>query len=393
MACGTATIGWHGAGIGSLVETKTLVVLVAGTLLAALAHFASVQGSTPKSSYDLALVVYGFVLMVAGPAAAIVVSAIACIFDWAWHRPPWYIQSFNICSLALALTAAGAANRAITNGLAPLGVRAAAGVLAAVVVFTLLNHIFVGLAVGLATGEGRSESGIFGGLTLLIDLALIAAGAAAAVIYFINPYLCWVALIPVGLISTTLRVPALERQATSDPKTGVYNARHFKELLEVELARASRFERPLTVVMGDLDLLRNINNVYGHLAGDQVLVRVAHILKSSVRDYDVVARFGGEEFTILMPETSLDQAVGRVEKLRAAIAEDRIEIMTSVEPIQTSMSFGIAQRESADDTAELILHRADLAVYKAKSEGRNRVQVAVLPPRVATSSLPYARPA
>lgn len=378
VACGTVAIGWHVSNLGSLAETRTLVVLAVATVLAALAHFASVQGSTPKSSYDLALVVYGFVLVTLGPVAAIVVSTVACVLDWAWHRPPWYIQSFNICSLALALTAAGAAHQLVSGGTRPVGVLAAVGVFAAVLVFTLLNHVFVGLAVGLATGEKRSESGILGGLTLVIDLALTAAGAAAAVVYFFNPYLSWVALIPVILISTTLRVPALERQATSDPKTGVYNARRFRDLLEVELARANRFDRPLTVVMGDLDLLRNINNVYGHLAGDEVLMRVAHILKSSVRDYDVVARFGGEEFTILMPETSLDQAVGRIEKLRATIAEDKIEIMTSVEPIRVTMSFGVAERESADDTPESIVHRADLAVYRAKSEGRNCVQTATL---------------
>ena len=140
------------------------------------------------------------------------------------------------------------------------------------------------------------------------------------------------------------------------------------------MARANRFNRPLTVVMGDLDLLRNINNVYGHLAGDQVLIKVAQILKSSVRDYDVVARFGGEEFTIFMTETSIDQAVPRIEALRAAIAAANIEVTTSVEPIRTTMSFGLAEREGSDGTPEEIMHRADLAVYKAKLEGRNRLE-------------------
>ena len=131
--------------------------------------------------------------------------------------------------------------------------------------------------------------------------------------------------------------------------------------------------------MGDLDLLRDINNRYGHLAGDEVLIRVAGIMKSSVRDYDVVARFGGEEFTILMAETSIDQALPRIEALREAIAAARIEVSTSVDPIRTSMSFGLAERQGSDESAEQIVHRADLAVYRAKVEGRNCVRVTSLP--------------
>ena len=372
---GMAVIGWQSVRIGIHTDQKSLGVLVAAIALAALAHFGSVQGSTPKSSYDLALVIYGFVLIVQGPEAAIIVSAAACILDWVWHKPPWFIQSFNICSLAIALSGAGVVYRLTSSGPRPTELISATGVLCAVLVFIGLNHLLVGLAVGLASGERLTESGIFSGLTLSIDVALVATGTAAGIIWLINPYLSLVALVPVYLISTTLRVPDLERQAISDPKTGVFNTRHFQQLLEAEMTRANRFNRPLTVVMGDLDLLRNINNVYGHLAGDQVLIRVAEILKNSVRDYDVVARFGGEEFTILMPETTLEQAVPRIESLRAAIAEADVEVMTSAEPIKTTMSFGLAQRESGEDRPEDIVHRADLAVYKAKFEGRNCVQV------------------
>lgn len=378
IAGGTAAIGLQVAYIGGSMDVEGFALLAAATALAALAHFRSVQGSTPKSSYDLALVIYGFVLVVQGPRAAIIASLFACILDWVWHKRRWHIQVFNICSLAIALSAAGAVYQWAIAGTQPMGPTGAAGVVGAVLVFIVLNHAMVGAVLALASGEGRVESGIFGGLTLGIDAALAAAGAAAAVIWFINPYACAIALAPVYLISTIIRVPALERQAITDPKTGVFNTRHFQELLASEMTRANRFDRPLTVVMGDLDLLRNINNVYGHLAGDQVLIRVAQIIKSSVRDYDVVARFGGEEFTILMTETSLDQAVSRIEAVRAAIAAVDIEVPTSVEPIKTTMSFGLAQRTSADESPEEILHRADLAVYRAKIEGRNCVKVAKL---------------
>lgn len=111
-------------------------------------------------------------------------------------------------------------------------------------------------------------------------------------------------------------MPALKRQTQLDPKTGLYNARYFQEALEREIARSDRSNHPMTVVVADLDLLRNINNTYGHLAGDQVLVGVANILKAMVREYDVVARFGGEEYTILMPEMAPEDALERVEAIR-----------------------------------------------------------------------------
>jgi len=374
IAGGLAAIGWQIGHIGGLRDAKDLELLGAAAVLAALAHFRSVQGSTPRSSYDLALVIYGFVLVVQGAGAAIIVSLVACLLDWAWHRPRWFIQSFNICSLAIALSAAGALYDLVVTGTRPLGPLGAVGVVGSVLVFIVLNHCMVGLAVTFGSEDSLAESGILGWLPLAIDAALTAAGAAAAMIWFFNPYACVIAVTPLYLISATLRVPALERQAVTDPKTGVFNARHFQKLLAGEMARANRFNRPLTVVMGDLDLLRNINNVYGHLAGDQVLIKVAQILKSSVRDYDVVARFGGEEFTIFMTETSIDQAVPRIEALRAAIAAANIEVTTSVEPIRTTMSFGLAEREGSDGTPEEIMHRADLAVYKAKLEGRNRLE-------------------
>jgi diguanylate cyclase (GGDEF)-like protein/putative nucleotidyltransferase with HDIG domain len=169
-----------------------------------------------------------------------------------------------------------------------------------------------------------------------------------------------------------LKVPALERKTEVDPKTGLFNAEYFASNLEAELSRANRFDRPMVVVMADLDLLRNINNTYGHLAGDEVLIGVANIIKSNVRDYDIVARFGGEEYAILMPETTPAEAFPRIEAIRAQIAAYEFTVPTSVTPISVSISFGIADRDRPDQLANEIIHNADLALYHAKSEGRNR---------------------
>jgi two-component system, cell cycle response regulator len=118
--------------------------------------------------------------------------------------------------------------------------------------------------------------------------------------------------------------------------------------------------------------LRNINNTYGHLAGDEVLNGVAKILKAAVREYDVVARFGGEEFIILMPETIIEIGYARAEEVRKAIEKAEFNIPTSVTPVRVTISLGIAGRERPNMSSEDIIHNADMALYHSKLKGRNR---------------------
>jgi diguanylate cyclase (GGDEF)-like protein/putative nucleotidyltransferase with HDIG domain len=125
--------------------------------------------------------------------------------------------------------------------------------------------------------------------------------------------------------------------------------------------------------MADLDLLRDINNTYGHLAGDAVLQGIAEVFRSHLRHYDVPARFGGEEFAILLPETPPEQAFEIAERIRRTVAASAFDVETSSEPIRATVSIGIAAYpRDGSDTNELI-HQADLAVYRAKLQGRNRV--------------------
>ena len=111
-------------------------------------------------------------------------------------------------------------------------------------------------------------------------------------------------------------------EARIDAKTGLFNARHFAAALRGRARRArSAFERPLSLLMADLDLLRDINNTFGHLAGDAVLRGVADVFRRELRHFDIPARFGGEEFSILLPETPLEQALEIAERIRRAVAE------------------------------------------------------------------------
>ena len=240
-------------------------------------------------------------------------------------------------------------------------------------VFTLLNHLMVGIIVWMADGQNFRESGIFDLHPPIIDLSLLSLGAMLVLIWNYNPHALLLFAFPIYLIYGTMRVPALERQSETDPKTGLYNHAYFIHHLESELKRANRFDRPLTLIMADLDLLRNINNTYGHLAGDEVLIGIANILKLSVREYDVVARFGGEEFAILMPETTLEHGYQRAEAIRKAVEHAEFTIQTSVTPIKATLSLGVAHRENFDQSGQDVIHNADTALYHSKLQGRNRV--------------------
>ena len=171
---------------------------------------------------------------------------------------------------------------------------------------------------------------------------LAALGVGIAAFWHSNPWLIPLALAPLVLINRSLSVPALQMEARVDPKTGLFNARHFAAALSDELTRAQRFNRPLSLMMADLDLLRDINNNYGHLAGDAVLRGIADVFREELRHYDIPARFGGEEFSILLPETTSEQALEIAERIRRALAARRFDVETSNEPIQATVSIGIA---------------------------------------------------
>ena len=175
------------------------------------------------------------------------------------------------------------------------------------------------------------------------------------------------------LVHRSLAIPSLVEETRVDPKTGLFNARHFAAVLHDELARSQRFGRPMAVIMADLDLLREINNVHGHLAGDAVLGGVAAAFREHLRDYDVPARFGGEEFALLLPETDEGQALEIAERVRRAVAGSVFEADTAEAPIRATISLGVAVYPQDGLTADELLHRADVAVYRAKLQGRNRV--------------------
>ena len=334
-----------------------------------------IEGTTNRSHYNISFLIYGFTLALLGPEAAILVIVISNLVEWVWHKYPWYIQSFNIASFVIVTLLSGFAYRWINPEMTLYTLEGILSILTAMATFTLFNHLMIGLVVWLARGENFVKSGIFNFLPLMIDFILLCMGAGTALIWILNPFAIILAILPLYLIYSTLKVPALERQTETDQKTGLFNAKYLSQALAKELERAHRFDRPLTVVLADLDLLRNINNTYGHLAGDEVLIGVANILKNSVREYDVVARFGGEEFVVVLPDTDSQGVLHVAERIRSTIANLQIPHSGSLIQNFVTISLGVATNQcSGDVSAEDLIKQADKALYKAKANGRNRVE-------------------
>jgi len=162
------------------------------------------------------------------------------------------------------------------------------------------------------------------------------------------------------------RTAQLEQLMLTDPLTGIGNRRLLTRRLAEETMRAQRHKRPLCTIFFDLDHFKRINDVYGHAAGDAVLAGVADSLKACLREYDLLGRFGGEEFVVLLPETGIDDALQVAERMRLDVAGMRLPQI----PETITVSAGLAEW-MADETGEDLLRRSDRALYRAKEAGRN----------------------
>ncbi|MDD3517521.1 MAG: GGDEF domain-containing protein [Chromatiales bacterium] len=166
-------------------------------------------------------------------------------------------------------------------------------------------------------------------------------------------------------------IAELEHLATTDPLTGVLNRRRFWELAQEEFSRARRYQRALSLLVLDIDHFKNINDTHGHPVGDQVIRTVAEFCIDTARSTDVVARLGGEEFAILLPETPLANAETVAERLRQMIGSSPIGVGDLLIPLTASI--GVAELDAEDADFDALVLRTDRALYEAKGAGRDRV--------------------
>ncbi len=165
----------------------------------------------------------------------------------------------------------------------------------------------------------------------------------------------------------------LDRLSRIDALTGVMTRWAFEQRLIEEIERARRFDHPLPLLMADFDHFKRVNDTWGHHAGDAVLRSFVSMCQQACRVHDLVGRLGGEEFTLLLPETEIGAAVVVAERLREAVAQRPIDLDTPGQSLHVTVSVGVAQLRASDGASELI-QRADRALYAAKAAGRNCVR-------------------
>jgi len=346
---------------------------IAGVLLACAAVAQQFKVRSPKhQSYYTTTIFFVAAALMLPPIYAILIVAGAHAAEAIRVRQRWYIQAFNIANFAICCIVAG---WLFHLGLGPAtlsGPRAVLAAASAGIAFVVLNHVLTALIIMWARGVPLTRTGTLDWDNLGTDLALMSVGTLAAILWLSNPWLVPLSLCPLFLIYRSLMVPTLRQEARTDTKTALANMKHWNEVASLEIQRARRFGRPLSVVLADLDLLREVNNRHGHLAGDLMIRRVADAIREAVREYDLPARFGGDEFAILMPEASLAEATAVAERVRRAVAA--IELKTGDNSrVAATVSIGVALFPAHGTTPSEMLAAADRAVYQAKALGRNRV--------------------
>jgi diguanylate cyclase (GGDEF)-like protein/putative nucleotidyltransferase with HDIG domain len=328
---------------------------------------------------NLVFFFWGAVLL---PEWAIAALAVACFLPgWIKHRFRWYMVAFNVVNYTLAGLAAHEIVE-LSGSLAPNGGQTIPGVVAlvlAAVTFVVLNLALIAVVVTLARGRPLRESVRDMKNSLHLDLALAMTGACLAALWTDSAALTVLATGPMILVYRALWVPLLEHKSRTDPKTGLSNSEHLDMVFADALAAARKQGTSLSVVMMDLDHLRTVNNARGHLAGDQLLRAAAAEVMALVGQHDTAARFGGDEFCLLLPGKSLPAARAMAERARAAIEALAIPDADGGPPLGTTLSAGIASYPEHGETVNSLVSAADAAVYDAKLGGRNRVRTA-LPP-------------
>ncbi|HEY2205118.1 MAG TPA: GGDEF domain-containing protein [Pseudonocardia sp.] len=349
--------------------------------------------------------------MLLPPSMATVVVLVIFTHQWfrVWRgiRVPAYRHTFSTATVVLACYAASAVLAYTSAG---PGLRALAGVDSrelltiglAVLAYATVNTGLVAAAIALSAPAPRlSPAQLIGHWDdNMLELATLCLGALAALALATNPWLVTLVLAPLLVLHRAVLVRQLEEVASTDSKTGLLNAAAWRTLAAKELRRAQRGRGSAAVLILDLDHFKGVNDDHGHLAGDEVLAAVASALRTEVREHDLVGRFGGEEFVVLLPELG-NQAPGTAELF--AVAErirHRISTLTVVVSTPAgsltiaglSASVGGAVFPEHGAGLDHVLEAADGALYVAKRDGRNAVRIAA-PSSFASRAVPGAPPA
>jgi len=204
-------------------------------------------------------------------------------------------------------------------------------------------------------------------------VAILAVAGSAGRMDRDRPYASMLADLVANAFQISLAIEALERRAMTDPLTGLYNRAYLADRFLVELRRARNYGFPMSVALFDIDRFKRINDRYGHPAGDVVLRKIGFFLRERTRSTDAVVRYGGEEFAVLMATADNDVAFEQADRIRAELEKTPFVVPGQAEPIEVTMSGGVATYPQDGQTISELIAVADAGLYHAKESGRNKV--------------------
>jgi diguanylate cyclase (GGDEF)-like protein len=239
------------------------------------------------------------------------------------------------------------------------------------IAFVVLNTGLVAVAAWLANPDARLADMLWDRERMLLDLTEICVGILVTIACALSALLLAVALPPVVVLQRCLLHAQLKTQARTDPKTGVLNAGAWQGEATLAIARAQRRGEPLAVLLADVDHFKKVNDTHGHLMGDAVLKTLALEIREQVRETDLVGRFGGEEFVVLLAGTTAEEACRVAERIRWGAGV--VKVLTANTIVGVTLSIGVAALGSHGTDLFELLAASDLALYRAKNTGRDRV--------------------
>jgi diguanylate cyclase (GGDEF)-like protein len=307
------------------------------------------------------------------------------LMQWRVRRAPLYRRVFSSASVGLSYGAASVTFHSLSR-LFPAYpgetlIRATVWtvlVMIAVLVKSALNKALIMTAVKATDPGAAVRTEVFGREPLYNDVAEVCISVLVTYGVASNPLLAPAALPVVTLLQRSLRHVQLVNDSRADSKTGLLNAATWEREATAEVGRAVRTRTSLAVAILDIDRFKLVNDTYGHLVGDQVLKEIARALDSFLRDYDRAGRFGGEEFSLLLPQTRAVDAFRIADRVRANIAGLSIIVPgeTGGERVHVTVSIGVAALDSGSKREySQLMAAADAALYRAKSGGRDQVQM------------------
>jgi diguanylate cyclase (GGDEF)-like protein len=387
-----AVVGVYVAAIGVAASFTTLTehdLILFGVLLACTAIAVELARKTGEPGHTAKDVqgVWEFPIAILLPPLFALLAPISRIAlqQWRVRRAPPHRRIFSSASIGLSYCAASLT----FHGLSAALMGDARGTLAhdlawtllvafSAVVYAAVNKTIILTAVKGTGPTVNIRTQFFGGEALYNDSAEICIGVLVTYGVAGNLFLAPAALPVVTLLQRSLRHAQLVTDSRADLKTGLLNAATWDRESATEVARAVRTGSPLAVALLDIDKFKVINDTYGHLVGDLVLKEIAKTLNSVLRDYDLAGRFGGEEFSVLLPQTRAVDAFRIAERVRANIAGLSIIVpgTTGGERVHVTVSIGVAALDSGSkrELSELMA-AADAAMYRAKTGGRDQVQM------------------